>query len=430
MDQVSMNDGLDGRETIAFGLGAGEIAVLVLALLTGYAVLRSGLVGAVAWSLAVLLAVTGTALAWGRLGGRPLLEWAVLLVRFLVRTRHARAARWRALWRARVSGARAGAFRDGWRRSLGGGSARPLRAGAVVVPLALRRADGDPVPTPAAAMVRPRRMAVVEGGTGPSAPLPAGRGDRGHVVGFFSLNGGTGRTTLAVELAAMLAVRGHAAAASGGPGLRVALLDLCERSPAVGLRLGIPPPGSDHASPPPPGGLLSHASGLLVGLPAGACGTAATASPEARLDAALDAGAGVVVVDVDCDLGARCRQVLQRCDQVLVTMTPTAGGVLDAYRSTAVLRRQGLRDRIGYVVNRWRPGIDLAEPMGDLGGVIAAEIPDDLAFAGAENRHAIAGLEGGGGLSDALGRLAVVVEAAAGLGGRWLAEPRWDSHAG
>ena len=96
MEQVSMNDGLDGRETLAFGLAAGEVAVFVMALLSGYAVLRSGLAGALAWALAVVVVGAGALLAWGRLGGRPMVEWAVLLGSFAIRTRHVRIARVRA----------------------------------------------------------------------------------------------------------------------------------------------------------------------------------------------------------------------------------------------------------------------------------------------------------------------------------------------
>jgi CO dehydrogenase nickel-insertion accessory protein CooC1 len=136
------------------------------------------------------------------------------------------------------------------------------------------------------------------------------------------------------------------------------------------------------------------------------------------------------VVDVDCDLGPRCRLVLERCDQVIVTLTPTAGGVLDAYRSTAVLRGMGLRDRIAYVVNRWRPGIDLSETMADLGGALTAEIPDDHAVVDAENRHRLAGIDGGDALSEALARLVAVVERGAGRACRSPATQRWDSHAG
>ena len=394
MDQVSMNDGLDGRETIAFGLVAGEIAVFVLALMTGYAVLRSGLPGVIAWSFAAVLVGGGAALAWLRLAGRPLLEWAVLLPRFAVRTRHARVERLR---RRLVTL---------WPRS-----ARPLQAGAVVLPLALRRVGSE-----GRAPERKPPLMVVRHEPEPGGLAAAGVRRRSHVVAFFSLNGGTGRTALAVEVAAILAVRGRAAAATRSPGRRAALLDLTERNPRVGLRLGIAPPlSASGAARENAGRLLTHHLGLLVWLPPAGDSVSERPSPRVLIEAAEDDGAGIVVVDIDCDLGPRCVEVLRRCDQVLITLTPTAGGLVDAYRSTAVLRRMGLRERIGYVVNRWRPGIDIGETMADLAGAVAAEVPDDRSVVDAENTHRIAGLHGTEAVPAALTNLAEVIERAAGL---------------
>ncbi len=118
MQQVSMNDGLDGRETLAFGLGASEVAVCVLALLSGYAVLRSGLPAVAGWTFALLLVAAGALLSWGRLAGRPMVEWAVLLAAFILRTRHTRTARAReraGSWAATTSRPRQ-RHGCGWRR--------------------------------------------------------------------------------------------------------------------------------------------------------------------------------------------------------------------------------------------------------------------------------------------------------------------------
>jgi CO dehydrogenase nickel-insertion accessory protein CooC1 len=160
---------------------------------------------------------------------------------------------------------------------------------------------------------------------------------------------------------------------------------------------------------------VTHDSGLLafIGPPPDRARGAAAEWVGTALDAAERAGAGVVVVDIDCDLGERCVEVLQRCDTVHVTLTPNAGGVLDAYRSTAVLRRLGLRERIGYVVNRWRDGVDLTEAMTDLGGCLDAEVPEQEAFVHAENTHRPAALDGAGPAAAAIGRLAAALECAA-----------------
>ena len=372
-----MNDGLDGRETVAFGLGAAEVAVFVLALLTGYAALHSSLPGAVAWALAGVLAVCGAGLAWGRLAGRSMLEWAVLLARFAVRVQRAR-------------------------------SVLASQAGAVVLPLALRR-----------------QLA----GSGAAAE-PAGSRPRARVEAFFSLNGGSGRTTLAVEVAALIAARATAARAAAA-GVKVALLDLCTRCPTVALRLGLPvpapPPGDRDAGVA--GRLVTHGSGLIVhpgwGAPPASDAAAAVA---ALVEAGERAGAALVVADIDCDLDPVCLAVLRRCDRVHVTLTASASGVLDAYRSTATLRRLGLRDRIDYVVNRCAGPIQLGEVMSDLDGAVVAEVPQSAALVTAENQHRLAALDERSPVGAAIGRLADHLEAGVDAGAD--AAPRWGAHAG
>ncbi|WP_337310150.1 hypothetical protein [Candidatus Aeolococcus gillhamiae] len=411
MEPVSMNDGLDGRETLAFGLAAGEVAVFVMALMSAYIVLRSGLAAAIAWTLAVLVAGAGAVLAWGRIGGRPMVEWAALLVAFAVRTRHVRVARARQRIRrwsaATTTWAAALRARADSRARASTQAPQTPQTGAVVIPLALRRAES-----------------ARTGAAGASASTSS---SRPHVLGFFSLAGGTGRTTLAVEVAALLATRARSAAATGARGARVVLLDLARRSPAVGLRLGMPPP-SIH-----PERLVAHSSGLLVGLAAPTSSPAdpeSAALPRALIDGPDCAAADIVIVDFDCDIGPLCTALLRRCDQVLVTLTPTARGMVDAYRSTAVLRRLGMREQIGYVGNRWRAGFDLNEVMADLGGVIAVEIPEDAVVTDAENRHRITALDGGGAVATAVDRLATCIEHAACVELSASGARRWGSHAG
>lgn len=349
MEPVSMNDGLEGRDPIAFGLAAGELALFVGALMTAYVVLQSGLPGAVAWAVAVALAVASGALAWGRVAGRPLAEWTLLALRYAARNRSRRTAAAHRL--------AAGAWRRLPRMPAARGRAE---AGALVIPLGLRRTRVPAVPSPAGTRAR--------GGT--------------HVVVFFSLNGGTGRTTLAVELASLLAARSAAARASGTGGRRVALFDLAARSPAVALRMGLPLPGTRSLEPVvSPPGLVRQGNGLLVSTGPFAAGADAGRAVDDALAAAVAHGCGVVLLDIDCDSGAVCRAALERSDRVLVTMTGDAGGVVDAYRSTALLRRLGLRDRIDYVVNRCRARLDLTEVMGDLGGRVLAQVPEHPALA-------------------------------------------------
>jgi len=104
-------------------------------------------------------------------------------------------------------------------------------------------------------------------------------------------------------------------------------------------------------------------------------------------------GVHFVVIDVAADLGAVTTWVLSAAHDVFVVITPTAGGVQDAYRSTEALRRLGLGHKLRYVVNRARGEPDLDEVMGDLGGRIAAVVPYDPVVEDAENQHRVVALD-------------------------------------
>ena len=104
-------------------------------------------------------------------------------------------------------------------------------------------------------------------------------------------------------------------------------------------------------------------------------------------------------------------RALEVTQDVFVVLTPTAGGIQDAYRSTQALRRLGLRHRLRYVVNRHRAEPLIAEAMGDLGGVVIAAVPDDPALELAEMEHRLLGLEARGRTAAALRALAGTVDA-------------------
>jgi MinD-like ATPase involved in chromosome partitioning or flagellar assembly len=304
----------------------------------------------------------------------------------------------------------------------------------MVLPVALRSHAGDlhvaagvvSASWPASPGSPPAQRFAVLAGDGAGADPPSARA---WVVAFFSLNGGTGRTTLAVELATLLAVRAGARRALGGGEPGVALADLTRRSPGVALRLGIPLPNraAPASGPPPPVTLASGLTVLAAAAPDLPSAAAAAAWARASL-AQAEERAGTVVVDIDCDLGEPCLTVLDRCDQVVVTLTASAGGALDAYRSTAALRRLGVRDRLAYVINRAHGEADLAEVMGDLGGEVVAVLPEDTALVEAELRHQPAVLEAGAPVAGPLAQLAGAVEAAAGVSAP--AGERWGGRAG
>ena len=88
MDQIEFADGFDTPDTLAFGLGAGQLAVVMAGALGAYSLMRSSLPPAVADSVAVLLAASAAALGWLKVAGRPALDWAIFAARFWMRPRH------------------------------------------------------------------------------------------------------------------------------------------------------------------------------------------------------------------------------------------------------------------------------------------------------------------------------------------------------
>jgi MinD-like ATPase involved in chromosome partitioning or flagellar assembly len=277
-------------------------------------------------------------------------------------------------------------------------------AHAEVLHLPFARRDVAPVQPPALAAPHDR-----------PAPVFVGAPRR---ITFFSLNGGAGRTTLATEVACILAARGRHLAADGTVRpLNVALLDLDLRSASIAVRLGIPHPtladyltrGAEPAQLD--ACMVRHPSGVhaLLGMPkpmasgTGALEPARVAEIVHRLERD---GAQFVIVDVAADLDAVTTWVLSAVHDIFVVLTPTAGGVQDAYRTTAALRRLGLGHKLRYAVNRARGDVDVSEVMGDLGGRIAAVIPFDHAIEECENTHRITALDQHGAAASALHDLA------------------------
>jgi hypothetical protein len=213
MDQIEFADGFDRPDQIAFGLGAGQLGMVMAGALAAYSLVRSPLPAAFADPVAVLVATVAAGLAWIRVAGRPALDWAMFAGFYLMRPRRGTA----------------------------------------------RRAAGPDAPAPSAAPEPPAQQAPIIELFGAKATPPvraastvarAPRRDGPRRVTFFSLRGGTGRSTLATELACLLA----ASRSDDHPAPRVALVDLDLRSPTVGIRLGTPEKTLlDYALAPPRG---------------------------------------------------------------------------------------------------------------------------------------------------------------------------------
>jgi pilus assembly protein CpaE len=235
-----------------------------------------------------------------------------------------------------------------------------------------------------------------------AGPVPVYLGSP-QVITFFSAKGGCGRTTLATESAALLALRGwHRDSALGKPTrLRVLLADFDLTSANVSVRIGLAQPTivdflTDFSTPNPSVSdyvQLHPASGLEVLLGSPKC-LPANGSPilgvtqAARIMAALKAERyHFIFFDIGPTLGDLETYLIEAADRIYCVVTPTAASVQDLYRGVEALRRLGLGPKLRFVANRMRDGFDLSEPMGDLGGRLVARVPDDAAFETAENRH-------------------------------------------
>jgi MinD-like ATPase involved in chromosome partitioning or flagellar assembly len=383
MDPIEFADGFDRPDRIAFGLSGGQLVVVMVGALGAYSLARSPLPAALADPIAILLGALAAGLGWLRVAGRPVLDWAIFAGLFLLRPR-------RGTTRCELAV-----------EAVPSWFAAP-KPPAIEV-LAIATPPGPIIELFASRQTRPAREPAVTLST---------RRDGPRRVTFFSLRGGTGRSTLATELACLLA----ASRGEDHPALKVALVDLDLRSPTVGVRLGAPEQTLlDYALAPPEDRsvtdfMIIHASGARVLL-----GPQRAVNPEWPVTPALlrevlreldMESFDLVVLDVSPELSPLTTAALCACDDVFVVVVPTAGGVQDAYRSTEALRRLGLRHQLRYIVNRSRPGTDLSEPMADLGGQVIADIPDDDAVVTAENAHRLVGIEESGPAAIALRRLA------------------------
>ncbi|MBV8528783.1 MAG: hypothetical protein JOZ75_10740 [Candidatus Dormibacteraeota bacterium] len=377
MDGIHFADGFDTAERLAFGLGAPQLVTVVAGCLLAFALLHAPLPAAVAVPFAVVLVVVAAALGWLRVAGRPALDWTIFALRHLI-------------------GPRRGVLvvtREPHRQPA------PAEAGARVHTEGARAPLRD---TSCAAAAAPPRHAAASniirlpGASSRDATNPSTVRRGARRVVFFSLKGGTGRTTLSTEIAAW--------AATCDVAKQTVIVDCDLRSACVGTRLGLAHAGiADFAIASPDerrldAFLTTHRSGLRALL-----GPSRSTNPDwpvtppvlREVLRELDlSGASVVIVDVAPEMNALTVAALRAADDIYVVVVPSATGIHDAYRTTEQLRRLGLRDRLGYVVNRADGRVDVSVAMNDLGGQVVAEVPEDVALVDAENSHCPAVLSG------------------------------------
>ncbi|TMD64825.1 MAG: hypothetical protein E6I84_11845 [Chloroflexi bacterium] len=425
MRGVRIPQDLNGEDQFVLGLSVSRLAALLLGLLAAYTILHLSLPAPVQLSAAALAALAGAATAWIRPEGRSLIHWLLAAIEFKFgdQIQPASAPGQQVVVRdtqfdhrqvtPRLP--RLSVVADGSTTAANVTSAPP-ESGAV--------SDGDVIELPDSIDAASLDLKPQGESLGPeSAPVYLGGP---QIITFFSTKGGTGRTTLATEVAALLALKGRYRESPSGPPkpLRVALIDFDLASANVSARLGIAQPTMlDYLcdlsvpNPDPRDFIIRHqATKLDVLLGPSKCLAGDRADllgiPQAAhiLSTLKAAAYQFLILDTSASLRDLETYLLEAATRIYCVVTPTAGSVQSLYRGVEALRRLGLGTKLQYVANKLRDGINLAEPMGDLNGSLAARIPYDTAFDSAENAHApIATRSAGGASFDALCHLAASI---------------------
>ena len=434
MRGVRIPQGLNGEDQFVLGLSVTRLAALLLGLLAAYTILHLSLPAPIQVVAAGLAALIGAAIAWVRPEGRSLLHWLIAAVEYKLgddRTATAvpapaaaprSAAGRQSLGRQPKLQLLASQSEPDHEPSPAAGANRGdlLTPSSEAMSFLADDADNDVIELPDESPLATARTTIAQPPT-TSTPAPVYLGGT-QVITFFSTKGGTGRTTLATEVACLLALRGAYREAPGGPvqPLRVALVDFDLSSANVSARIGMAQPtildflcDSSVQQPDPLDFLIRHPStGLDVLLGPSKCLAGDRAelmgvSQAAHVLSSLKgAGYHFVILDIASSLGDLETYLLEAATRVYCVVTPTAGSVQSLYRGVEALRRLGLGSKLSYAANKMRGRLNLDEAMSDLNGTLAASIPYDPAFDSAENEHRPLAVHDGNGSVAALLQLA------------------------
>jgi len=409
MRGVRIPQDLNGEDQFVLGLSVTRLAGLLFGLLAAYTVLPLALPGPIRIVIAALAAGMGAASAWVRPEGRSLGHWALAAVEFHM----ARSFERTPSPSVRHPAPRAPRFSVV--------AALPETTEPSVVEAF---SDDDVIEISDAPIPVSRRVAISDDEDGTAVPVYLGGT---QIITFFSAKGGTGRTTLATEVATLLAKKGRYKASPTEPPapLRVILVDFDLGSANVSARLGLAQPTlldyvcdltSSGNDPDPRDYIVRHqASNLDVLLGPSKCLAGDRSDlvgiPQAAHILSVLKGAGYhfIVIDMGASVGDLETYLLEAATRIYCVVTPTAGAVQSLYRGVEALRRLGLGPKLEFVANKMQEGVNLAEPMGDLGGTLVGRIPHDQAFDTAENRHQPLVLSSDGPSRQAIVQLAAAV---------------------
>ncbi|MFI5260969.1 MAG: AAA family ATPase [Candidatus Limnocylindrales bacterium] len=196
-----------------------------------------------------------------------------------------------------------------------------------------------------------------------AAELPGdGLAARALVVGIFNPKGGVGKTSVATNLAAALQTTRDQ---------RVLLVDADTTSGHIATSLGLEHLKSvadaladDEGVPRNFGGIAAaHANGLrvaaLVSNPLQVEQIDPTAMGEALARSRF--GFDIVIIDMHPDYGPLNRAIFERCDRILVPVTPDVPALRAAMQFLEIADQAGLRDRLAMVVNRANSGVTIPD---------------------------------------------------------------------
>ena len=200
---------------------------------------------------------------------------------------------------------------------------------------------------------------------------------RGQIVIVFNPKGGVGKTTMAVNMAAMLQVRkgqrvllvdcdtvtGHVASSLGMENVRT-VADAWTEDVATGMAETF----SEIAS--------THLNGVSVLVMAESPLHTEILDPK-RVAEAITAACRVfdwVIVDMHPDYGPLNQVIFERADKIIVPVTPDVPAIRAAVQFREVAVELEIRDRLAMVVNRANSGVSVADMERTVGMPALAEV--------------------------------------------------------
>ncbi len=209
------------------------------------------------------------------------------------------------------------------------------------------------------------RSQTFDDGSGPilAGDLPAdGLAKRAMVIGVFNPKGGVGKTTIATNVAAALQTIRHQ---------HVLLIDADTTSGHIATSLGLERVMSVADALEDEGALPASLSGIAAAHDNGLRIAALVSTPlqiehidpeaMARALSRSRLGFDVVIIDMHPDYGALNRAIFQRCDRILVPVTPDVPAIRAALQFADVADQTGIRDRLALIVNRANSGVSVAD---------------------------------------------------------------------